>query len=167
MISVRVEQEVADVSPGTFLSCPWSKELNRVTVGLRPATAVLQRFVESPSEIPSSLVVQNCTPRIYIAGAGRSIPCIVPTPFPNIESNAADGINVSGPSNPVMTEDAGLKENANIAPACLAGVSPEAFENHLQLASEFVRNHRVARRRVDAKITSGTNRYHAQRPLIQ
>ena len=70
---MRAEQEVTDVFPGAFLSCPWTKELNRVTVGLRRATAVLQRFVESPSEVPSSFVGQNRTPRIYIACAGRSI----------------------------------------------------------------------------------------------
>lgn len=162
VVAVRVEQEVADVFPGPLVSCPRSEELNGKTVRLRPASAGLQRFVESPSQISPPFVVQHRASRICIAGTVDPIQRVVPTPFPDIESYAAHSINVGGPPNFVMTKDAGLKENAHPRPAPRVDITSEPIKDLFQLASEFARNQRVAGRRVDPKILSRTNRYHPQ-----
>jgi hypothetical protein len=159
VVSMRVEQEVANVFPGTLDSGPWSEQLNWITVGLRPAAARLQRFVEPPSQILPAFVIQHRAPRICINDTSNPIQRMIPTPFPNIEPNATDGIYVGGPPNLVMTEDTGLEENANLPSAPVIHFTPESIKDLFQLASEFLRYQRVTKGRVDPKILSRTNRY--------
>ena len=144
MIPVRVEQEIAYRFPGTFASGPWAKELNRVTVRLSPATIGLQCFVEPPSQIYLSLVVQQPAPFLCTPDACAVLPRLVPTTLPNIESYATHPVNICGTTHLVMAEDARFKEDANYVLALALRTSSEKIKNVLQLSSEFGRYHRTA-----------------------
>ena len=113
VISMRVEKKVADIFPGPFASGPWSEELNWKTVGLRPATTVLQSLIKPPSQIISPFVIQDPLSFKRILRAGNFLLRRVPLPLPDVQPDTADRINVGRTSNLVMTEDAWLKENAN------------------------------------------------------
>lgn len=167
VVSMRIEQEVAYVFPGTLASRPGPEELNWKTVGLRPAAARLQRFVEPPSQIISPFVIQDRLPFKCIR-TSNALLRFVPKPFPNIKSYATDSVNVGGTSNFVMTENARLKENADSISASVVRPVPESVQYPFQLRSEFQCHQRVARWRLDPKILSRTNCYHPQiAPITQ
>ena len=155
---MRVKEKVADEFPRPLFSGPRSEELNWKTVRLGPATTVLQSFVEPPSQVVSSLLIQNLLSFKCIVRASNSLLRDVPLPFPNIEPDATDRINIGCTSDFVMTEDAGLKENPNsFSSGC--NVTSESIEYPLQLMSEFRSDQCVDRRGIDAKISSRTNRH--------
>jgi hypothetical protein len=156
---VRVEEEVADVFPGTLFSGPGPEELNWKTVGLRPATTVLQSLVEPPSQVISSFVIHDLLSFKCIVRACNLLPHRIPLTFPTIHSDTADGINVDSTSDSVMTEDSRLKENSNSVSAASRYVASEPIEYALQLMSEFGRDQCADWGRVDAKISPRTNRH--------
>ena len=156
VIPVRVKEEVADKFPGTLFSGPGSKELNWKTVRLGPASTVLQSFIEPPSQVVSSLLIQDLLSIKCIVRTNNFLLCDIPLPFPNIEPDAADCINVGRTSYFVMAEDTRLKENANSSSSS-RHFAPESFKYSFQLMCELWRNQRVDIRRIDAKIFSRTN----------
>jgi hypothetical protein len=159
VIPVRVKKEVAYVFPGTLFPGPWPEELNRKTMGLGPATRVLQSLIESPPEILSSFVIQD-RPSV-----GRTIRSSsfelghVPLSFPKIESETADAININRTSNFVMAEDPGFEEHSNSVSAATCYLESESIEYAVQLMRKFRRYQRVDWRRIDSKIPAGTNRF--------
>jgi hypothetical protein len=113
VIPMRVKKEVAYVFPGAFFSGPWPEKLNRKTVRLRPATRGLQSLIEPPPEILPSFVFQDLPTFNRITGPSKFSLDHIPLSFPDIESDTANGINIDGTANFVMTEDSGFKEQSN------------------------------------------------------
>jgi hypothetical protein len=159
VVSMRMEQKVAYVSPRALSSRPGPKELYRITEWLGPATPRLQTFVQLPTQIVLPFVIQNRAACIQIAGTRNKMLCFVPTPFPNIQPYAANRIYIRGSPNFVMTEDAGLEENANFLSVRGVHFSPETIKDLFQLARERRCDQRVTWGRLDAKGISRTNRH--------
>jgi hypothetical protein len=160
VIPMCVKEEIAYEFPGAFFSGPGPKELDRETIGLRPAPAGLQAFIESPSQVVSSFFVHYRSPCNRTIRASNALLRFVPTPFPNIKSEATNRINVSCTSNLVMPEDPGLeKEPDSFSVTNRRYVTSKPIQYSLQLMSKFRRDQRVLSRRVDPKVLPRTNRH--------
>src|SRR2546425_889374 len=107
-----IEQEITNVLPWAFASGPRSKELHRISIRLRPAAVDLQSFINPPSQVPAQFLFQYAALLFRVGGKSSAILCLIPTPFPNIDSNAIDGIDISSASNFVMAKDSLPKENS-------------------------------------------------------
>ena len=128
---MRVKKKVAYVFPGTLFSGPWSKELNRKTVGLRPAATVLDSFIEPPSQVISSFALQDFSSVKCILCTSNSLLRRIPAPFPDVESDATHCINVSRASDSVMTEDSRLKKHSGFVCEISHYVASKSFEHVL------------------------------------
>lgn len=131
VIPVRVKKKVAYVFPGTLFSGPWSEELNRKTIGLRPAATVLDSFIEPPSQVISSFALHDRLSFECILRTSNSLLRRVPAPFPNVESDATHCINVSRASNLVMPEDSRLKKHPDSVCEINHNVASESIEHVL------------------------------------
>jgi hypothetical protein len=87
--------------------------LDRETIGLRPSAAGLQSFIESPSKVVSSFFIHYRSPFKCTIRASNALPGFVPTPFPNIQSETTNPIDVGRTTDFVVTEDARFEENSN------------------------------------------------------
>ena|SRR5678815_5734315 len=159
VIPVCVKEEITYVFPGTLFSRPRSEELNWKTVRLRPASTVLQSFIEPPSQVISAFLIHDALSFNRIVRASNFLLRRVPSPFPGVEPDTADRVNVSRTSNLVMTKDPGLKENANSVSAAIGYLTSKSIEYALQLMSEFRRDQCVLWRRVDTEVLSRRNRH--------
>src|SRR5262245_29125414 len=112
---MRAEQSVADESPRAFGARPGAEELDRVTVRLSPSPVTLQRFVEPPSQVVHRLRLRDDPPPGLVIGLSGAHAGLIPSLFPLIDPDSANGVNVGGASQLVMPENAGLEENGDRA----------------------------------------------------
>ena len=134
VVAMSVEQAITDVLPGTFGPRPWAEELYRVSVGLRPAPIHLQGLVEPPAQIAVSFGTGVAAALLWIHGAKSLLEALVPALFPTVDPDPADRVDIRCASDLVVTDHAGLEENADrlsFIKSCLRG---ESFQHLPQFA---------------------------------
>src|SRR5206468_8981291 len=82
----------------------------------------------------------------------------VATPFPSIDTDAADGVDVGCAIVAVMPEDARLEEDTHWSLRRESGVAGKALECRAQLARERWSDERVRRRGLDSVRATGRHR---------
>jgi hypothetical protein len=128
VISVRVEQKIAYLSPRSLASRPRTKKLNWITAGLGPSPARLQSFIELPTKVLAPLIHKNHAPYVYVRDARAAPLGFIPNPFPLIQASPSHGINISGAANFVMTKNSRPERDTDLDSAPTSYLQSEPFK---------------------------------------
>src|SRR5262245_38654207 len=137
VVTVRMEQRIADVFPRPFAAGPRAEELDRIAVRLSPAPVELECFVQPPAKIIFSFDIGNLLPLFCIEGPRSIRHCLIPTLFPAVESEPRHRVNICSSAALVVTDHTGLKEDADNVGFTEPGVHSEFPQNSFQLTGEF------------------------------
>src|SRR6516164_7053502 len=143
VIAMRVQQTIADVAPRSFNASPWSEELNRVTIRLRPSSVRLQRLVKAPTQVALPL-------------DGRLV--VVPSLLPTIKANTAHRVNVGGASDLMVSYNAGSEKDSDGILLRESRVACKPIEDPFKLVSKLTSDSRVFRWRRNPIASPGTDR---------
>src|SRR5437867_3859395 len=133
---MRLEQEIAYVLPWTFGPRPRPKELNRITFRLAPAPIYLQRLIQTPAQISPPFVIKYGATLLSVCSPLCVPYCVVPTLFPNIDSDSTNTVNICRPSHPVVPKDAQLEKDTDPPSGVSVCFFREAFKHALQLCGQ-------------------------------
>ena len=159
VISVRVEQEITDLFPGTLASGPRTEQLNRISARLRPPAARLQSFIKLPTKVLAPFMQKDRPPYLSVGDARTALPRVVPKPFPLIKATPVYGVDVCCASHLVMTKDSRLKKDSNSFPSLPPGPQSKCFKYPFELTRKVCRDQGIAGWRVDS-ITSARSNWH-------
>src|SRR5512139_3599283 len=101
VISMGIQEPIADEPPWPFAPRPWAKQLDRIAIRLRPPSICLQSLVETPSKVVPFLFRQRA------ARVGRlrcRLKSLIPPCLPHIQSPPADRVNIGGSPNLMMPD---------------------------------------------------------------
>ena len=136
VVAVRAQQTIADKSPRSFASRPRSEELDRITVRLRPAAVALERFVKPPPQITLSFSSAGSAAWL-LPSPCFAVHRFIPTLFPNIHADSADGIDIGGAAHFVMSEDARPKKQRHRISSAKPGVHRKPFQDCAKLIRQL------------------------------
>src|SRR5262245_14969396 len=94
VITMRIEQAIADIFPGTLGPCPRAEELDRVAGRLRPSPIHLQGFVEPPPQVLLAFSPRDGAACLGEGGPSGPLERSIPPLLPTIKPNAIDCIDV-------------------------------------------------------------------------
>lgn len=106
MVSMRIQEPIADELPWSFAPRPRAEQLNRITIRLRPSSVILQRLVETPSQVVPFLFHQ------FVARPSppyHRLNSPIPSCLPHIQPSAAHRIDIGGSANLMMPDGARLE----------------------------------------------------------
>src|SRR5262245_37839877 len=120
VIAVRVQQAITDVLPGALVPGPRPEELDRVAIRLRPAPVGLEGLVQPPAQVAPPLLREVAPPLR-----------LVPAPFPLLEADAADGIDVGGAVLAMVPHDPRPEDHGHGLPLAEPRLRGEPLQNAL------------------------------------